>query len=591
MVTEQKVTILLPLNKMESLIQTSLFSLSSFLDLTGLAVLIGASWLHVWIMTSIDNDQPEPHPFQRLHRLYSVCLVILAASGIGILVMRSMEMSGSDFTTVWTVLPTALLKTHFGFMWLIRLSALISAVLLCFGGRRFIASRVYGSCLFCLGAVIAFSRSSSGHLGDYGNFSPEQLNGWLHLIAVSCLIGSLMAIAVLYPPQYAEMEEEREGLNRLADRFYILSGPLLAVLVFTGWRNSWLLVRDFTALMSSPYGWILGAKLLLFAILIVRYIVPPEHGRDKRLYVKTFINRIRFDAVLAMSILACVALLIHKVPARHQAHMALLATGYQHEGDHEYLNSEKEPVEAILITDPVVIKVGSPVNMTIMLKDQDHSPLKKLTIIHERILHAVIIGRDLKTFAHIHPEDLGPITPEMMENATFPLKYTFPGSGEYLLGIDFANDEESYSRTFRINVSAASELPAPEPDFSATKIFAGYQVSLNVSEDKIIAGTQTKLKYIIRKDNQDIVDMNPYLGAALHIAVVSADFQTFIHAHGSVPGTESSGSHLHHFKTPANFGPEIEAEIIFPSPGIYKIFAQFQHQQKVILTDFLVNVL
>jgi hypothetical protein len=101
-----------------------------------------------------------------------------------------------------------------------------------------------------------------------------------------------------------------------------------------------------------------------------------------------------------------------------------------------------------------------------------------------------------------------------------------------------------------------------------------------------------KLKYSIRKDSKDILDMAPYLGAAMHIAVVSADFKTFIHAHGVVPGTESYGGHQHHhLKTPTNFGPEIEAEIIFPLPGIYKIFAQFQHEHKVILTDFMIKVL
>jgi hypothetical protein len=157
------------------------------------------------------------------------------------------------------------------------------------------------------------------------------------------------------------------------------------------------------------------------------------------------------------------------VPARHQAHLAQLARNNPlHEDDHGYGNFEEGKVEASLITDPAVIKAGTPVQMTLMLKDQDHKPLRNLTIIHERILHAVIIGSDLKTFAHIHPEDLGPITPEMMRDVTFPLKYTFPSPGEYLMGVDFAKDDESYSKSFRISVTAPSTLQDPELDFTTT---------------------------------------------------------------------------------------------------------------------------
>ena len=76
------------------------------------------------------------------------------------------------------------------------------------------------------------------------------------------------------------------------------------------------------------------------------------------------------------------------------------------------------------------------------ITQNDGSPLHGLTTIHERILHAVIIGKDLEVFAHIHPEDITPITREMMEKATFPLRFTFPREGEYLLGLDFAKGEE-----------------------------------------------------------------------------------------------------------------------------------------------------
>jgi len=45
-----------------------------------------------------------------------------------------------------------------------------------------------------------------------------------------------------------------------------------------------------------------------------------------------------------------------------------------------------------------------------------------------------------------------------------------------------------------------------------------------------------------------------------------------------------------HAHPPKKFGPEIDAEIVFPSKGVYKIFSQASHRGKVLLFDFMVKV-
>ena len=542
-------------------------------------------------MSPVSADQTFPPPvFQRLRRLYLLCLVVLTASSIGILVMRSMEMSGVGFPGVGTVLPAVVLKTHFGGMWLLRLAGLFCAWVIWWAGKRHMASRFPGYSLLIAAAVIAFSRSSSGHLADFGDFSVQQIGDWLHLSAASCWIGSLVAIAFLFPRSRVGIEDRNDCSSRLADRYYFLFGPLLAVLVLTGWYNSWLLVRNYPALMGTPYGWILSAKLLLFFVLVSRYIAPPGHGPDRNLYVMDFLRRIRLELFLVLPIILCVAVLIHRVPARHQLHLATLAATELHGDAHTYTDShEAEPIVR-LTTDPPAISAGSPVGISISFTGEDGRPLQGLTITHERILHAVIIGKDLDVFAHIHPEDITPITPDLLEKATFPLRYTFPRTGEYLLGIDFAKDHEHYSKIFLLSVAAAPLMQEPEINLANLKTFAGYEVSFTVPGGLIIAGTATKLRYVIKRKGKEVLDLAPYLGAAMHLAIVSADLKTFIHAHGVVPGTGPHNDHLH-LSVPPEFGPEIEAEVLFPAPGFYKIFAQFKHQGEVILTSFMVDVL
>jgi putative copper export protein len=555
-----------------------------------LTVLLGAAWLHIWSMIPAEGARIFPATaWPRLHGLYLLCLAMLTASSSGMLVLRSMEMSGVGFSEVRMVLPTILLKTHFGSMWLLRLAGLFCSWMIWWAGKRHPASRLMACSLFITAGIISFSRSSSGHLADFGDFSVQQLGDFLHLLAVSCWAGTLIAVAVLFPPTTIGTKDQVGCLSRLADRFYLLFGSVLAVLVFSGWQNSWLLVRSFQALVNSPYGWILSVKLLLFFVLVSRFIAPPAHDRDDHLYVMNFLTRTRLEACLAVGILLCVAFLIHRVPARHQVHQAFTGTTVQYGGEHIHAAfHEAEPLVS-LETDPDEIIVGVPVRMTLRIMDAESRPFQGLTIIHERILHAVIIGKDLEVFAHIHPEDHTPITTQMMEKAMFPLQFTFPRTGEYLLGIDFAKDEEFYSKTFILTVAAAAIMKEPAIDFSTRKNFGEYQVLLTVPDGPIVAGTETKIRYVVRKNGEELVDLVPYLGAAMHLSIVSADLGTFIHAHGVVPGAEVHFGHLH-TRIPAKFGPEIEADIIFPTRGLYKIFAQFKHQERVVLADFMVNV-
>ena len=268
----------------------------------------------------------------------------------------------------------------------------------------------------------------------------------------------------------------------------------------------------------------------------------------------------------------------------------ILGTPEQPGSSVHHAASGPEP-RVILETDPAKITVGTPVKMTVRLQRPDGRPLEHLTLSHDRILHAVIIGADLDVFAHIHPEDIGPVTAEMVKKAALPLLFTFPKAGDYLIGLDFAAADESYSKTFSVHVVDALPMGKPKIDFSTRKVFGEYRVSLAMSPEKATAGKETTLTYTIEKNGNPVTDLEPYLGAAMHLAVVPVDLKLFIHAHGVTPGEPHTHlDHLHTAAPPDRFGPEIEAGIVFPVKGIYKIFSQVKHQGKVLLFDFMVDV-
>jgi len=580
------------------MIQAFIHSLIPWLDITALATLTGAALCLLYLARPAGGSAEYPQFFLgRLRRLILICLGLLSISSIFGLIGRSMEMSGFGFAASLPLLSTVVFKSHYGSMWLVRVAGVITAWLVLIAGKRYTGSRFFGSLLLLAAAAIAFSRSASGHPSDFGDLSSQQLADWLHLMAVSFWGGSLLALAVIFPPASVKDDIFQQRLVAItAERFYLAFGPLLTVIVFAGMYNAWFQVGSFQALVTTPYGGLLSVKLLLLLFLALRYIAPPERGRDEALFVTKILNRTRLEAFVILALLLCVALLVHQIPARHFLHLKQMQgsgghTGHgMNGGQMDHTPKGPEPV-VTLETKPPDIIAGTPAAMTVRIKTPGGTPLKGISLMHERILHAVIVSKDLDFFAHIHPEDIGPVTPEMIINASFPLLFTFPRPGDYLLGLDFAADDSAYSRTLPIHVDKAPEMGKPKIDLSKQKDFNGYRVTLSANPEEIHSGDNTTLRYIIEKNGKPVTDLEPYLGASMHLAVVSEDLKVFIHEHGSVPGSgHEHHDHMNMPPPPEKFGPEIDADVVFPSKGVYKIFSQTQHQGKVLLFDFMVKV-
>jgi hypothetical protein len=133
-------------------------------------------------------------------------------------------------------------------------------------------------------------------------------------------------------------------------------------------------------------------------------------------------------------------------------------------------------------------------------------------------------------------------------------------------------------------------MERPKMDFSVKKNFGEYRVTFAISPMNVKAGEETSLQYTIEKNGKPVTDLNPYLGAAMHIAVVSDDLTQYIHAHGTVPGEPHAHQDHMHTNPPKKFGPEIESDVVFPAKGVYTIFSQVKHRDKVLVFDFMVNV-
>ncbi len=257
----------------------------------------------------------------------------------------------------------------------------------------------------------------------------------------------------------------------------------------------------------------------------------------------------------------------------------------------------RESPHAALTTEPATLVPGVPALLTFRITDDAGKPVTDLTFEHDRILHAVIVSQDLQTFAHAHVEDTGPVTPGMLTAATFPVRYTFPGPGRYLIALDYTVRSQTLAQQFFVTVGTPPPADIPE-ETGLVQTGDGMTVELTPPR-RLASGTVQKLVYrFTNADGTPVTDLQPYLAAPMHMSVVKTDLQAFLHVHAELPQNlwdsiftprDPNAKHIHQF-LPDQFGPELAAYVLFPTPGQYEIFGEVRRNGKTVLTRFRLSV-
>ena len=292
--------------------------------------------------------------------------------------------------------------------------------------------------------------------------------------------------------------------------------------------------------------------------------------------------------------------------------------------DTQGIEEEAPTAIACLTAGPYPLQIEVPTELSFKFLEsgdcansETHKLLKPIGIEHERIMHVLIVKEDFSTFAHTHPEDLGPITQEMIDNSRFGVNYTFPSEGVWRIVAQVLHDNtHTITKSFNLVIGENLSPVLITKDLAVNKVFSAEDNSIyNVSiapDGKILAGHQTTINYHFEKDGKPVTDFSPYLGAAAHFAIWSVDLGSFVHEHGvlevSEDGTEDhhgainivyahgdgnepiSDGHADEHELSTSFGPDVKLFYAFPYPGLYKIFGQFKHGEQVITTDFMVIV-
>ncbi|WP_199619809.1 hypothetical protein [Paenibacillus alkalitolerans] len=244
--------------------------------------------------------------------------------------------------------------------------------------------------------------------------------------------------------------------------------------------------------------------------------------------------------------------------------------GDDHGGDGAH-DSQETPgnLKASFTFDTGAAKANEQTQLSVRITDQEGKPVDGFDVNHEKLLHLIIVEHDLSFFSHIHPEYEG--------EGKFTVETDFPAGGEYKVFADFTPSGGSamtLSEWVKVE-GKEGEHVSIAADSKLVKEVDGKEIKLALSGAK--AGEEATLTFDVRdaKTQQGIDNLEPYLGAVGHVVILSADAEKYLHVH---PLDEKAT------------GPVAEFATTFPESGTYKIWAQFQHNGKVITADYVVDV-
>jgi hypothetical protein len=250
---------------------------------------------------------------------------------------------------------------------------------------------------------------------------------------------------------------------------------------------------------------------------------------------------------------------------------------------------EKQGTKVDFTTNPIEVKKDEQTQLSFTVKNEKGEIVKDLKIVHEKPMHLLVVSADLSEFYHLHPEP--------QTDGSFKTPFAFANGGKYKLYADLTtNDGKQTVSSFDLNVKGEpAETEKLTVDTKFEQMIGGIRVEMK-PDSEFSAGKEMLLNFYVTDilTKKPSTDLQNYLGEKAHFVVISQDLQEFVHAHpisNTTSNTISNGEHNHgDMKMPEKNDATVSAHIVFPKAGIYKLWAQFQRNGRVIDVPFVVNV-
>ena len=201
-----------------------------------------------------------------------------------------------------------------------------------------------------------------------------------------------------------------------------------------------------------------------------------------------------------------------------------------------------------------------------------HAVVRRFELVHERRFHLFIVGRDLEYFAHVHPT--------LRADGSLDVDVELPRAGVYQMIADFVPTgglPQLVQKSFVTSGYTGSLLAIPRlATDTADKVVGDTRVKLTLPDP--IAGREQLVTFELEdvRTGAPVTDLEPYLGAAGHLLLASADLAVAAHSHPIAEISQAGG-------------PTVVFQWLFPRAGDYRMWIQFQRRGAVRTASFTVS--
>ena len=226
---------------------------------------------------------------------------------------------------------------------------------------------------------------------------------------------------------------------------------------------------------------------------------------------------------------------------------------------------------------------------------------------HGKLMHLFLVrDQGLDALAHLHP------IPRSAAGLDFDVDVPRLPAGRYRVYGDIVH-ESGYAQTLVSSVDLAdgsADNARHDPDdswFSGASVPEAATVTYDLGNDTrlvwtrgespIVAGVERDLRFSVQDATGADVAVEPYMGMAAHLVVVSRDGSVFAHLHpsGSVSmaamqrfaGATVADAHTGHAMT---LDGRVAVPYAFPKAGPYRLFVQVKRGGKVLTSAFDIDV-
>jgi hypothetical protein len=253
---------------------------------------------------------------------------------------------------------------------------------------------------------------------------------------------------------------------------------------------------------------------------------------------------------------------------------AWTAEGHQGHSMHEHHATPKKNLEEFQAKPSLsaTIEARQPVDLTIEITGNKGQTVDHFDIVHEKVMHLIVVSRDLHFFDHIHPEYQG--------KGKFTVQTVLPAGGSYTYFCDYKPSGQPGQVSMFTLDAPGTAMPAPVKSTVRSQVLGDTLVTLHTNPAVIKANEETILGFTLQQatDQSPLADLQPYLGEMGHLVIIRETeplaVADYIHTHALQTDKKST----------------IPFMAVFPKTGWYKLFGQFNRGGEIVTAPFWVRV-